>query len=84
MDQGVRELMVPDPVCLPATTTVSVAATTMRDACVGYVLVQEGGNVCGIVTDRDIVVRVVAEQQSPEKVTLGDICNRKITGLSLA
>ncbi len=79
MDQGIRELMAPEPVLLPASTTVSAAAMTMRNANVGYVLVQEDGRVCGLVTDRDIVVRVVAQRQSPEEVTLGDICNRKIT-----
>jgi CBS domain-containing protein len=43
---------------------------------VGDVLVMRGGSICGIVTDRDIVVRTVAEGRDPNRAMLGEICSR--------
>ena len=43
-----------------AGATVAMAARQMRDAAIGDVIVTEGGEVRGIVTDRDITVRAVA------------------------
>src|ERR687891_470688 len=55
--------MTPTPVALPGTASVHEAARAMRDAQIGDVMVIEHDQVCGIVTDRDIVVRTVAERQ---------------------
>lgn len=82
MAQSIREVMQPDPICLAATTTVAAAAAAMRDAGIGDVIVERDGEVCGIVTDRDIVVRVVAEHGSPDDVRLGDICSRELATLA--
>ena len=60
MPKSISDVMAPDPVCLQATNTVASAATAMRDAGIGDVVVEENGQLCGIVTDRDITVRVVA------------------------
>jgi CBS domain-containing protein len=38
--------------------------------------------VCGIVTDRDIVIRGVAEGRDPSTTALGDVCSRDMTTLS--
>jgi CBS domain-containing protein len=81
MAESIREVMLPDPICLPATTSVTAASMAMRDAGIGDVIVQEDGQVCGIVTDRDIVVRTVAQHISPDEVTLGEICSRDLTAL---
>ena len=70
MAQQIRELMTPNPVTLPGTASVHEAARAMRDANIGDVIVIENNQVCGIVTDRDIVVRTVAERQDP--ATQGD------------
>ena len=61
MAQQIRELMTPNPVALPGTASVHEAATAMRDAQIGDVIVIENNEVCGIVTDRDIVVRILAD-----------------------
>jgi CBS domain-containing protein len=61
MAQQIRELMTLNPVSLPGTASVHEAARAMRDADIGDVIVIEHHQVCGIVTDRDIVVRTVAE-----------------------
>jgi len=78
MAQQIRELMTPNPVALPGTASVHEAARAMRDAEIGDVIVIENHQVCGIVTDRDIVVRTVAETQDPDTTTLADICSHSL------
>ena len=78
----VEELMTPDPISLPETASILDAAQTMRDASIGNVVVLDGQAVCGIVTDRDIVVRGVAAGRDPGSTTLADICSRELTTLS--
>jgi CBS domain-containing protein len=68
-----------NPICLPAITSITAAAVAMRDIGIGDVIVQEDGQVCGIVTDRDITVRVVAEAIYSNNVALSDICSRELT-----
>jgi CBS domain-containing protein len=78
MAQPVRDVMTPNPVILEATAMVVEAAQQMRDEDVGDVLVQDDGKLCGIVTDRDIVVRCVAEAEDPSTCTLGDLCTEAL------
>jgi CBS domain-containing protein len=82
MAQSIRDVMTADPVALPATSSVLEAAQTMRDADIGDVIVVENGQICGMVTDRDITVRGVAEGRNLASLTLGDICSRQLTTLS--
>jgi len=74
--------MTPDPITLPETATLLDAARTMRQAGIGNVVVLHGEAVCGIVTDRDIVVRGIADGRDPRATTLGDVCSRNLTTLS--
>jgi CBS domain-containing protein len=78
MAQHIRELMTPNPVALLGTASVHEAARAMRDQDIGDVIVIEHNQVCGIVTDRDIVVRTVAEEQDPTTTTLADICSHSL------
>ena len=78
MAQQIRELMTPNPVALPGTASVHEAARAMRDAEIGDVIVIEHNQVCGIVTDRDIVIRLVAEAQDPATATLADLCSHAL------
>lgn len=71
--------MTAEPVCLSGGSRVAAAAAAMRDAGIGDVIVKDDGQVCGIITDRDIVVRVVAEQRASDEVRLADICSRDLT-----
>ena len=74
--------MTPDPVMLPATATVIEAARAMRDRDIGAVVVTKKGDiVCGMVTDRDIAVRAVAEDRELSSTMLGDICSRDLTSV---
>ena len=78
MTQPIRELMTSNPVVMPGTASVHEAACAMREADIGDVIVIENNQVCGIVTDRDIVVRTVAEAQNPATTTLSDICSHRL------
>src|SRR4030095_14586289 len=78
MAQQIRDVMTPNPVSLPGTASVHEAARAMRDGDIGDVIVIEDNRVCGIVTDRDIVVRTVAEAQDPATTTLADICRHAV------
>jgi CBS domain-containing protein len=42
-------------------------------------VVLDDGKVCGIVTDRDIVVRGIADGRDPRSTTVGDVCSRDLT-----
>lgn len=79
---NVREVMTPNPIILNRDATAQEAAQQMRDAGVGDVLVQEDGSLLGIVTDRDIVVRVVADGKSAEQTHLGECCSDQLHTLS--
>jgi len=79
-----RDVMTANPTIFPATATIADAARAIRDTDVGDVLVERDGVLCGIVTDRDIVVRAVAEDRNPSDARLGDICSRELTTLAPA
>ena len=66
--------MTRDPRTVDASDTVVDAARVMRDSDIGDVVVIEDGNVTGIVTDRDIVVRGVAEGRDPDSTAVSEVC----------
>src|SRR4051794_7232598 len=82
MAKQVRELMSKQLVTLASSSPIVEAARQMRTANVGAVIVQENGKVCGIVTDRDIAIRAVAEDRDPKSTPLADICSKELTTLS--
>ena len=82
MAQRVRDVMTTPPVTLPATSSITEAARAMRDANIGGVIVVENGQVCGIVTDRDLVVRGIAEGRDMARLKLADISSRVLTTVS--
>jgi CBS domain-containing protein len=58
--------------------SVAEASELMRDEDVGSLPVVEGGRLIGIVTDRDIVVRAVAERRDPQTVTVDEVASRDL------
>lgn len=81
MPQSIREVMTSNPVTLPATTPLTDAARHMKDDDIGDVLVVDGDELCGVVTDRDIVIRAVAEGRDVTTTMLGDVCSDKLVTL---
>ena len=79
MAQTVRDVMTTDLVTCSASAPVKDAAGYMRDRNIGDVLVVDDGSVRGIVTDRDIVVRCVAEGADVREAKVGDVCSVRLT-----
>ncbi len=82
MAANIREVMTPNPITLPVTSLAIEAARAMRDSDIGDVIVLDGQTICGIVTDRDIVVRAVAEGLDPASTPLMEICSRELTTIA--
>lgn len=70
MTDTIRDVMTPEPVAVTADTTLAAAAQVMRDAAIGDVLVTRDDLLVGIVTDRDVVVRAVAEGLDPTQTSI--------------
>jgi len=70
--------MTKEVVYLPAETTLEEAARAMRERDIGDVVVTQGPELAGLVTDRDIVVRAVADGRDPTSTRLGEITSRDI------
>jgi CBS domain-containing protein len=81
MGQTVSDIMTKNLVSLSAGDTVRTAAQRMREANVGAVVVQKHGNLFGIVTDRDIVVRCLARGGDCDEILLADICSPEVATL---
>lgn len=82
MAKKVRELMSKQAMKLQSSAPVSDAARKMRSADVGAIIVEENGKPSGIVTDRDIAIRVVAQGLDPQKTPVSQICSKDLTTLS--
>ena len=78
MVDKISEVMTRDAVTLSSTETLAQAAKQMRDADVGDVIVVDGDRVVGLVTDRDIVVRGIAEDLDPFTTALTSVCTHDL------
>jgi CBS domain-containing protein len=75
--------MVRDPVKVGPDASCIQLARLMRDKSIGSVVVVEDGKPVGIVTERDLVHRVMAAQMSPEGCTAGQISSRPVVAVSV-
>jgi len=74
----IRDIMTPDVVLVNPNTAVRNVAIRMRDEDVGALPVGENDRLAGMVTDRDVVVRGVAENQSPSDCTVKDVMSEGV------
>ena len=81
MGQTVSDIMTKAPAALSADDTVRAAARYMRELNVGAIVVQKQGQLFGIVTDRDIVVRCLALGGDCDVTRVGEICSPEVTTL---
>ena len=81
MPQTIREVMTKNPKTVSADSTATQAARIMRDSGIGDVIVVDGKRICGIVTDRDITVRAMAEGKDPSQMKVTELCSRELVTL---
>ncbi len=76
MAQTVADVMTTDPVTIEASESVTEAARRMSTADSGAVIVLDNGRVTGMITDRDITIRVVAEGRDVATTTTGEAASQ--------
>jgi CBS domain-containing protein len=76
MARSIRDTMTADPRSISPGDPIVEAARLMRDENVGSLPVTDEGKLVGMLTDRDIAVRVVAEGKSLESTTVGEVFSR--------
>ncbi|MGR6321703.1 CBS domain-containing protein [Micromonospora soli] len=78
----VGEFMTTRLVTMDGNDTLTAAAQEMRDSAIGDVVVTDGDHVVGIITDRDITVRGVAENMDPSTTRLNQITTKDVVTVS--
>jgi CBS domain-containing protein len=78
----IRDLMTSNPVTCESSASVLDVAKQMAQQDVGPIPIVENDQLAGIVTDRDIVVRVVAEGRDPSSTTVGEIASKDLETVS--
>ncbi|EQB67116.1 MAG: inosine-5'-monophosphate dehydrogenase related protein [Thermoplasmatales archaeon E-plasma] len=73
-----EDLMKKLPAPMPSTISVADAAKIMANDQVGYALIADSELILGIVTEWDILYKVVAPGKDPKDVTMGQIMNREV------
>jgi CBS domain-containing protein len=74
----IRDVMTPVPCAVTPATTVREAAGMMAREDVGTLPIVEGDRLVGVVTDRDLVVRVLAEARDPAVMTVIEVATRDL------
>ena len=74
-----KDVMSKKPEFLPPTATLKEAADQMRTHDYGFIPVGENDRLIGVVTDRDITIRAIAEGKDPSKTSLRDIMTKGIS-----
>ncbi|MDN3293205.1 CBS domain-containing protein [Streptomyces ficellus] len=82
MAQKIREIMTGAPRTVGPQTSVVEVARIMRDDDIGAVLVAEGDTLRGLVTDRDLVVRVMSLGGNAEDHSVADACSEQLVSVS--
>jgi signal-transduction protein with cAMP-binding, CBS, and nucleotidyltransferase domain len=80
MDAKVRDVMTPGPIGVDYHQSVGEAARAMRDWGVGAILVVSNESLYGLVTDRDLVVRAVAEGRGADE-PVGPLSSGNLIGV---
>jgi CBS domain-containing protein len=78
MAKNIRDAMTEDPRSIGASESVVEAARLMRDEHIGSLPVTESGRLVGMITDRDLTTRVVAEAAVPETTSVEDVYSRDL------
>ena len=82
MAESVRDAMSEDPRSIGASAAVVEAARLMREADIGSLPITDDENLVGVITDRDITMRVVAQAADPQRTPVGDVCSRDVISVA--
>jgi CBS domain-containing protein len=81
--QQIQEVMTKKIHAVGKDSTLSAVARVMHDQNIGNVIVTNpDGTFCGIVTDRDLVVRGMASQRDPDKTRVAEVCTESVVKLA--
>ena len=78
MGNSVRDAMTEDPRSIDTSASVVEAARLMRDAHIGSLPITDGDKLVGMITDRDITTRVVAEAADPTTTPVGTVYSQDL------
>jgi CBS domain-containing protein len=78
MGKTVREVMTSNPRTIDADSDVATAAKLLKDEDVGAVPVVEGDQPIGVLTDRDVVLKVVAEGKDPQTTRVREVASTNV------
>jgi CBS domain-containing protein len=78
MAKSVRDAMTGNPRSIGQSATVVEAALLMREGDIGSLPITDEENLVGMITDRDITTRVVAEAADPKTTSVGDVYSRDL------
>src|SRR5947207_4715249 len=81
MGQNIRKVMTSNPSTIEPDKNVVEAARIMKQEDAGVVPVTENGRLTGMVTDRDIAIRVVAEGKDPQSTTVQEVASKNLVTL---
>jgi len=76
--RNVRDVMTANPETVTERDSIADAARIMKNTDTGIVPVVEGRKIIGLITDRDIVVRLVAEGKDPGGAKVTDAMSRGV------
>jgi CBS domain-containing protein len=82
MGKSIRDVMTAEPRTVKPDAPIAEAAKAMKEADAGAVVVQDNGSPSGILTDRDIAIRAVAEGRDPTSTPVSEVATTDITTLS--
>jgi CBS domain-containing protein len=82
MGKSVRDAMTEDPRSIGASASVVEAARMMREEDIGSLPITDDEKLVGMITDRDITTRVVAEAADPNLTPVGDVYSRDLISVA--
>src|ERR671937_2907543 len=78
----VRDVMTSDPVTITRDASLAEASRLMRDRDIGALVVLAEDDVAGVITDRDIVVRGIAENRMPDQTPVSEVTSEDVVTVS--
>ncbi|HEY0371453.1 MAG TPA: CBS domain-containing protein [Thermoanaerobaculia bacterium] len=77
-NRHIRDVMTPNPECVTEKDSIRDVARIMKNSDTGVVPVVDGKKIIGLITDRDIVVRGLAEGKNLESVRVNELMTKSI------